>query len=192
MTTNCPISSSWWEWRPQDSFDVKNLNPRARHGDVEGDMSTAEKRRARKERLGCEYIAVNILEMEPSMDGAVLWAHRLLREGDAERDGEPWKVHCLIDMVGPWHMARARTFHARFTIANGLTMRCLDFVRHLKTFITVSFQAFIASLVLRWPLFDPFGCFAPFAGAGIDDSGQPHRRLPQKMSMAVAFLGHYW
>ncbi len=35
-------------------------------------MPSAEKRRASKERLGCESIAVNILEMEPSMDGVVV------------------------------------------------------------------------------------------------------------------------
>lgn len=45
------------------AFDVKNMNPDFEHLDKSGDIDTAEKRRRKRERLGCELITVNMLQL---------------------------------------------------------------------------------------------------------------------------------
>jgi len=46
------------------AFDVKNMNPKVDHNDKVGDWSTTDKRKYKKERLGCEVIVVNMLLIE--------------------------------------------------------------------------------------------------------------------------------
>ena len=51
------------------AFDVKNMNPKVDHNDRNGDIPTTEKRKIKKDRLKCELITVNILQIkEPLMD----------------------------------------------------------------------------------------------------------------------------
>ncbi|MCQ2235713.1 MAG: hypothetical protein MJZ18_01810 [Bacteroidales bacterium] len=51
------------------AFDVKNMRPEVNHDDQPGDMPTTQKRAIKKERLGCEIITVNMLEIhKDSMD----------------------------------------------------------------------------------------------------------------------------
>jgi len=53
------------------AFDVKNMNPNVDHNDKNGDWSTAEKRKFKKERLGCEVIVVNMLLIEKESFDAI-------------------------------------------------------------------------------------------------------------------------
>ena len=46
------------------AFDVKNMNPQAEHDDRPGDIPTSKKREIKRNRLGCEIITVNMLEIE--------------------------------------------------------------------------------------------------------------------------------
>ena len=48
------------------AFDVKNMNPRVDHNDKKGDMPTAKKREIKRNRLGCELITVNMLQLNES------------------------------------------------------------------------------------------------------------------------------
>ena len=51
------------------AFDVKNMNPNVDHNDKRGDMPTSMKREIKRQRLGCELITVNMLQMgNNSMD----------------------------------------------------------------------------------------------------------------------------
>lgn len=51
------------------AFDVKNMNPKADHIDNQGDIPTTEKRKRKRERLGCELITVNMIRLkEESID----------------------------------------------------------------------------------------------------------------------------
>lgn len=46
------------------AFDVKNMNPYNLHDDNPNDIPTTEKRQKKRERLGCNLITVNIVEIE--------------------------------------------------------------------------------------------------------------------------------
>ena len=48
------------------AFDVKNMNPNVDHNDKRGDMPTSMKRDIKRNRLGCELITVNMLQMNKS------------------------------------------------------------------------------------------------------------------------------
>lgn len=48
------------------AFDVKNMRPEADHSDRDGDMPTDKKRQIKRERLGCELITVNMLQLPTS------------------------------------------------------------------------------------------------------------------------------
>ena len=51
------------------AFDVKNMNPKADHNDKSKDIPTSVKRKIKRERLGCELITVNMLQIkEAGMD----------------------------------------------------------------------------------------------------------------------------
>ncbi len=51
------------------AFDVKNMNPKVAHNDMPNDIQTKEKRQRKKERLHCNLITVNILQIDdPLMD----------------------------------------------------------------------------------------------------------------------------
>lgn len=57
------------EGRKLLAIDVKNYNPEFNHDDRAGDVPTAEKRRMKRERLGCRLITVNIVKLDnPSID----------------------------------------------------------------------------------------------------------------------------
>ena len=45
------------------AFDVKNMNPDFENHEKNGDIDTAEKRRRKRKRLGCELITVNMLQL---------------------------------------------------------------------------------------------------------------------------------
>lgn len=52
------------------AFDVKNMDPDSEHNDKPGDMPTTIKRSIKNERLNCEIITVNMLEIKKeSVDG---------------------------------------------------------------------------------------------------------------------------
>lgn len=48
------------------AFDVKNMNPRVNNSDKAGRMLTSDKREAKRKRLGCELITVNMLHISSS------------------------------------------------------------------------------------------------------------------------------
>ena len=48
------------------AFDVKNMNPNVDHNDKRGDMPTSMKRDIKRNRLGCELITVNMLQINKS------------------------------------------------------------------------------------------------------------------------------
>lgn len=51
------------------AFDIKNMNPNIEHNDKQGDLPTAEKRKIKRKRLGCNLITINILQLpNESMD----------------------------------------------------------------------------------------------------------------------------
>jgi len=49
------------------AFDVKNMNPKVDHIDKLGDIPTTEKRKDKKERLGCDIIVVNMVQIEEEL-----------------------------------------------------------------------------------------------------------------------------
>lgn len=53
------------------AFDVKNMRPDTKHEDGVGDLPTTEKRKRKRERLGCELITVNMLEIEEESIDAI-------------------------------------------------------------------------------------------------------------------------
>jgi len=45
------------------AFDVKNMNPLVEHNDKQGELATKDKRKIKRERLGCQIITVNMLKL---------------------------------------------------------------------------------------------------------------------------------
>lgn len=77
------------------AFDVKNMNPKAEHNDVYGDMKTSDKRKLKEERLKCELVTINMLEIKgPSLDET----HEIL--GLIDEDGN----------IIPHNIERLKTF----------------------------------------------------------------------------------
>lgn len=60
------------------AFDVKNMNPSANHDDKPGELATKDKRKIKRERLGCQLITVNMLQLPGEPMDAVTEIHGII------------------------------------------------------------------------------------------------------------------
>jgi hypothetical protein len=60
------------------AFDVKNMNPLVEHNDKQGELATKDKREIKRERLGCQLITVNMLQLPGEPMDAVTEIHGVI------------------------------------------------------------------------------------------------------------------
>lgn len=60
------------------AFDVKNMNPLVEHNDKQGELATKDKRKIKRERLGCQLITVSMLQLTGESMDAVTEIHGII------------------------------------------------------------------------------------------------------------------
>lgn len=60
------------------AFDVKNMNPLVEHNDKQGELATKDKRKIKRERLGCQLITVSMLQLPGESMDAVTEIHGII------------------------------------------------------------------------------------------------------------------
>lgn len=79
------------------AFDVKNMNPLIEHNDKQGELTTKDKREIKRERLGCQLITVNILQMTKESMDEVTEIHGII---DNEGNIIPKAIETLKRLIG--------------------------------------------------------------------------------------------
>ena len=79
------------------AFDVKNMNPLVEHNDKQGELATKDKRKIKRERLGCQLITVSMLQLPGESMDAVTEIHGII-----DNDGNiiPSAIDTLKRIIG--------------------------------------------------------------------------------------------